>query len=363
VRAARIIRRILAGLLYGAAWLAAAADPSCRVAYDLGSSGIRAGASNSSRIVHVKLDALTLLSAPRQADAAIAPTAMALVALRRKGGFDPGCQHLGGGFSAWRRSLEQNPAALADALARIHAISGVAIVVIPQAREGAYGYQGARQLLGDRLATSHVLDIGGGSLQVSGKDASFGAALGQKLWHAELCRALDRPATGSPCALQPLTDDELATARALLAERLKNIGTSLPGEITMTSISRPVSRGVHPALRTLGASGVDAGGFRLSSLDEAIGKLHGLDTDGVTTLTGISQAHGSYLLSDLLLVEGLLQATGGVSIRVAEVDLTNVPGLLADDRTFAWGNKYGCYLDRLKSDGAAAYASDPASCD
>jgi len=362
VRVPRIIRRILAGLLCGAAWLAAAADPSCRVAYDLGSSGIRAGASNSNRIVHLKLDALSLLSAPHQADEAIAPTAMALVALRRKGGFDPGCRHLGGGFSAWRRSLEQNPAALANALARIHAISGVAIVVIPQAREGAYGYQGARQMLGDRLATSHVLDIGGGSLQVSAKDASFGAALGQKLWHAELCRALDRGAA-NPCALQPLSVDELATARALLAERLKDIGTRLPGEITMTSISRPVSRGVHPALRKLGASGVDAAGFRQSSLGEAINKLHGLDTDGVAALTGISQPHSSYLLSDLLLVEGLLQATGGVSIRVAEIDLTNVPGLLADDRTFAWGNKYGCYLDRLKSDGAAAYASDPASCD
>lgn len=113
----------------------------------------------------------------------------------------------------------------------------------------------------------------------------------------------------------------------------------------------------------LGACGVDAAGFRLSSLGEAINKLYGLDVDGVAALTGISRTHSSYLLSDLLLVEGLLLATGGVAIRVAEIDLTNVPGLLADDRTFAWGNKYGCYLDRLKADGAATYASDPSSCD
>ena len=42
--------------------------------------------------------------------------------------------------------------------ARIHAASAVAVLVIPQLQEGAYGYTGARQLLGDRLTTSHVLD-------------------------------------------------------------------------------------------------------------------------------------------------------------------------------------------------------------
>lgn len=361
MRAARSIRRILLGLLCGAAWLTAAADTSCRIAYDLGSSGIRAGASNSKKLVRTKLDALNLLAAPHSADEAIAPTAMALVGLRKKGRFDPGCRQLGGGFSAWRRALAQDPAALANALARIHAVSGVAIVVIPQAQEGAYGYQGARQILGDRLVTSHVLDLGGGSLQVSGKDGSFGADLGQKLWLAELCRTLGRtPAT--PCVLQPMTGDELAVARTHLANRLKDIGTALPGVITMTSISRPVSRSVYPALRKLDANGVDAGGFRLSSLGEAIGKLHGLDMDAVAGLTGIAPGHSSYLLSDLLLLEGLLQATGGEAIRVAEIDLTNVPGLLMDDRGFSWSMKYGCYLDRLKADGLGAYGSDPESC-
>ncbi len=64
----------------------------------------------------------------------------------------------------------------------------------------------------------------------------------------------------------------------------------------------------------------------------------------------------------MLLVEGLLLATGGETLAVAEIDLTNIPGLLADDKAFAWPAHYGCYLDRLRSLGLAAYASDPASC-
>ena len=64
----------------------------------------------------------------------------------------------------------------------------------------------------------------------------------------------------------------------------------------------------------------------------------------------------------MLLVEGVLLATGGESLRVAEVDLTNLPGLLADDRAFAWEQRHGCYLERLQTLGLDAYASDPATC-
>jgi hypothetical protein len=64
----------------------------------------------------------------------------------------------------------------------------------------------------------------------------------------------------------------------------------------------------------------------------------------------------------MLLVEGLLQATGGEDLEVSEIDLTNLPGLLADDRAFAWRGHYDCYLQRLRQLGLAAYASDPESC-
>jgi hypothetical protein len=359
--ALRIVRRALVGILCSVPWLLAAADTTCRVAYDLGSSGIRAGASNGQGIVRTELDALNLLSEQRRTEEAIAATVAALGELQTKGGFEPACRHIGGGFSAWRLSLERNAQALAGTLARIHAASGVPIIVVPQRQEGAYAYLGARQILGSRLATTHVLDIGGGSLQVSGADTSFGDALGQKLWHAALCRVLGRPAASS-CALQPVTGDELATARSLLAVRLKDIAISLPGAITMTSVSRPVSRGIRPALLKLEVSGVDTGGFRLSSLSQAIEMLHGLRTDEVAALSGIAAPHVNFLLSDLLLVEGLMLATGGDVLRVAEIDLTNVPGLLDDPRIYTWSEKYACYLDRLMSTGIQAYASDPAGC-
>ena len=361
MRASRAISQALVGLVCSAIWLLAAAQTTCRVAYDLGSSGIRAGASNKSGIVRIGLDSLDLLSAPHSAAEAIGRTVAALGELQRKGGFDPECQHLGGGFSAWRLALEKHAVTLAATLGKIQAASGVAIMVIPQTQEGAYGYQGARQMLGDRLVTSHVLDIGGGSLQITGEQGSFGDRLGQKLWQAELCRSLGR-AESLPCQLQPMTDEELAAARALLAGRLQGVRTALPDRITMTAVSRPIRRSVKPALLKLALSGVDASGFSLSAVTQAIDKIHGLRLDKVTKATGIAKPYVNYLLSDLLLVEGLLQATDGDSLRVAEVDLTNVPGLLGDERAYAWSKKYSCYLDRLKSLGLSAYATDPASC-
>jgi hypothetical protein len=50
------------------------------------------------------------------------------------------------------------------------------------------------------------------------------------------------------------------------------------------------------------------------------------------------------------------------SLQVLEADLTNLPGLLADERAYRWADNYACYLSRLDEMGLAAYASDPASC-
>jgi hypothetical protein len=283
VHAAGLFRRVLAGLLCSAIWLSAAADSPCLVAYDLGSSGIRAGASNSGNTVRVELDALRLLAGRHPVEDAVAPTAAALGELRSKGGFDPACRQLGGGFSAWRLALERNAATLAAALARIHAASGVPIVVIPQAQEGAYGYLGAQRILGDRLLTTHVLDIGGGSLQVAGKDSSFGDTLGQKLWQAELCRALGR--SGLPrCALQPLGRDELAAARALLAERLQGIRTALRrGDDDLHQPAGQPRRAAGPAeacrrrrCRGLPSGGGDRGYRKSTARLEETGALTGI---------------------------------------------------------------------------------------
>lgn len=360
MRAARLRHLAAAGLLVLAA-VAAGADEACRIAFDMGSSGIRAGASGSSTTKQADIDYLGPLWAGRGLAETIPPTIAALRDLPEQAGFPAECVKVGGGFSAWRLAAQQNAGELADTLARIETASHTAVLVIPQAQEGAYGYFGAQRLLGERLTTTHILDIGGGSLQVAGATTSYGEALGQKIWHRHLCQEI-RNSEAVPCELQPMTSDELATARTLLVEKLAGVGAALPGPTTMTAISRPVSRGVLPAVARLVPGGTTPSSLQRAALTAAINQLAGATLAETTALVGGSSRHVVYLLSDLLLVEGLLLATDGASLQVAELDLTNLPGLLADDRAFAWGRHYACYLDRLRSLGVDAYASDPASC-
>ncbi len=355
-----IARGFLAGLVFALLASAAAAEGPCRVAFDIGSSGIRAGADNSNVTARGDIDYLGPLWAGRSLEETAAPTITALRDLPEKAGFSPECERVGGGFSAWRMAVAQGAGELAGLLQRIWSASGVAVLVIPQLKEGAYGYFGARQQLGEALKTTHVLDIGGGSLQIAGDQASFGETLGQKVWHRHLCREI-RNSESTPCTLQPMTGDELAMARSLLAEKLKGVASALPEPVSMTAISRPVSRGVLPAVRKLSAGNGDGKNFQRTELTSAVEHLARLSLEETAAELGGS-GHLAWLLSDMLLVEGLLQATGGERLQVAEIDLTNLPGLLADDHAFAWQKHYGCYLERLRSLGLDAYASDPATC-
>jgi hypothetical protein len=355
------VSRYLFGLASALLGVLASANEPCRVVFDMGSSGIRAGASNSEVIVRADIDYLGSLSAGRGLEETIAPTIAALVALPRQAGFSDDCARLGGGFSAWRIALQQDAGNLASNFARIKAASGVAVLVIPQRAEGAYGYVGARQLLGSRLATSHVLDIGGGSLQIAGERAAFGDALGQKIWHRELCQ-LVRNASVQPCQLQPMSDAEVAEARALLKNKLRGVQEALQGPVTMTAISRPVTQGVVPAVERLLDQHFGQNPLPLSGLRAAIGRLVSLTLDETVARLGMPSKYAAYLLSDMLLLEGLMDATGGEPLHIAELDLTNLPGLLADEHAFGWVGRYDCYLERLKYLGLQAYASDPATC-
>lgn len=355
----RVRTRLCAALLGLAAACAASsalAETSCRIAFDIGSSGVRAGASSVDRVVRSDYDYLG--HAPADWDK---PTAAALRELPVRAGFPSGCAEVGGGFSAWRRAADTDRASLLDVMRRIHAATGVAVLVLPQDREAAYGHAGARVLLGARLQTSHVLDIGGGSLQVADAATGQGLPLGQKLWHGALCQAL-RATAATPCALAPLSDSELAHARALLADRLRPLRAALPEAATLTAVSRPVTRGILPALRRLELLGTEATEIGFAALDSAITRLAALDLSAIAAATGAAPAHAAFLLSDLLLVEGVMHAAGSPALSVAEVDLTNVPGLLADERAYAWTSRYACYLDLFSRHGTAAYAADPASC-
>lgn len=354
------LRYFLFGLACGLIAAFGFADESCRVAFDIGSSGVRAGYSGSSVTTHAGIDYLDPLWAGHGLEPVVLPTIGALRNLPEKGRFPADCARVGGGFSAWRLALQQDPAILVAILARIEAASNVTVLVIPQLQEGAYGFYGARRLLGDSLLTSHVLDIGGGSLQIAGEYSAYGEMLGQKVWHQQLCHEIRH--AESSCVLQPMTGDELSAARILLAKKLAGVGATFPGTITMTAISRPVTRGVLPVIERLVPAGTSHNSLQRSAITTAIEQIARLNNIEAGKLMEGTGARVTYALSTMLLVEGVLVATGGDSLQVAEIDLTNLPGLLADDHAFAWHSQYDCYLERLQTLGIDAYASDPATC-
>jgi len=360
------LARLLAAIVISAAPVHAAAageatgPADCRIAFDMGSSGIRAGATDSERTARREFDALGVLWAGK-GPAALAPASIsALRELPNEAKFGSRCAAVGGGFSAWRLALQQDAKGLIETLARIHAESGVAVLVVPADREGAYGHYAARQLLGRRLTTTHVLDIGGGSLQIAGEKRSFAAPLGQKSWHRLLCEHL-RDTTEVPCQLQPMNERDLTRARALIAVRIADAG--LPRETTLTAISRPVSRGLLPAVRQLAATaGEPQSSLRRRELQAAIAQLAPLDLSATIARTGAAPSHAAYLFSDLLLVDGLMRLAADGELHIAEASFSNVPGLLADDQAYAWYGRYACYLQRLADGGIAAFVSDPATC-
>ena len=357
----------LAVLGFGAG--SAAADASCRIAFDIGSSGIRAGLSGPDggaprrehSAPHADIDYLGPQWAGQGLAPVVAPTAAALRDLPEKAGFPSDCVQVGAGFSAWRLALKQDDEATVAALARIRAESGVPVLVIPQPVEGGYGYAAARASLGDRLPTSHVLDIGGGSLQIAGAGGTFGLDLGQKAWHRLLCTEVRRSGQAD-CDLQPLSARDLAKARALLRGQLAGARTALPAGLSLTAISRPVTRGVFPAVARLADLPAAPASLTREQIATAIARLAAMPADEAVRRLDTQPKYLRFLLSDLLLVEGVLAATGSPTIAAADVDLTNLPALLTDDQAYAWGGRYACYLSRLKVWGAGAYYTDPATC-
>lgn len=326
----------------------------------MGSSGIRAGASETPKTTKQELDAIGPLWAGKGIAAIEQASIEALKTLPVEAGFGEDCARVGGGFSAWRLALQQNPATLVETLRNIHVETGVAVLVIPPHQEGAYAYFAAKTVLGDRFNTTHVLDIGGGSLQLAGEQHSFVAALGQKSWHRLLCERL-RDTTEVPCALQPMDDRDLTRARALIAVRLAD--NTLPSSMTMTAISRPVSRGILPAIQQLtNTPPVRQATIKRADITKSIGELAPIDLTATVARAKAAPSHAAYLLSDLILVEGLIGLAADGKLHVAEADLNNLPGLLADERAFAWHGHYDCYLQRLASIGMTAYASDPDTC-
>lgn len=342
------------------AWAGLAHAQDCRIAFDMGSSGVRAATSSMHEGAASSWRDIDLLS-PLMNGQALSPllpaVASALRELPQQAQMPAHCSRLGGGFSAWRLAWRRDGAQLAGQLQDLRQQTGVAVLVIPATVEGRYGHDSAKQALGERLKTSHILDIGGGSMQVAGHDRSFGIELGQKSWQQLLCRSLGRGA--GPCVLLPLQAAELAQARALVAEHLRSLPAEV-GEGTLTAISRPVTRGIRLALRAMGFESDEA--LSLKDLGQAIDRLSATEPAQVSGLTQAPAAFAGFLISDMLLVEGVLRTMQLDTLSLAEASINNLPALLRDDRAFAWARQHDCYVQRLRELGPAAYFSDPAFC-
>ena len=304
------------------------------------------------------MDLLTPLMQGQRLEPLLPAVESALRELPQQAKLPSTCRQLGGGFSAWRLAWRQDGVQLAMQLATLREQTGVAVLIIPASVEGRYGHDSAQQALGSRLQTSHILDVGGGSMQVAGHDRSFGIELGQKTWSYQLCQALSRGA-GTACQLLPLQASELQQARDLVDQKLQ----ALPAEVgrgTLTAISRPVTRGIRSALRGMGMAQGDA--ISLPELSLAIDRLSTRSLDELVQLTQLPVNFASYLVSDMLLVEGVLRAMGLTSLALAETSINNLPALLRDERAFEWAQRHTCYVQRLRELGPSAYFSDPAGC-
>lgn len=352
---------------------AGAAEPAaaCRIGFDIGSSGIRVGATHDHRDGRVAIDYLGDVWADGIIDATDDATVAALTGLG--GG---GCTQVAGAYSAWRLAVERAGAPrVADTLAALHRRSGVAIFVIPQAVEGSYGYVGARRLLGERLTTPFILDIGGGSMQIASAQGGWGTALGQKAWRKLFCTQV-KGNLDATCAPNPVGPDAIARARQVLAPQVEEARASLGIGLRVTAVSAPVVRGIHPLLATLSArhviaGNVDAQGFDRTALDSAVALLAEHDDGGILRVLECG-THGAtplcsgrfaaIMVTDMLLVRTFMEGLAIDRLEVAEADLTNVPGLLADPRAADWAAHYGCYLEALRSRGVDAFTASPQGC-
>lgn len=351
-------------LIAGTAW----AEAPCRIGYDIGSSGIRIGASTGDLAGKASIDYLADVWDDNVIDRTNEQTVAALANLAQ----GRHCPAVAGAYSAWRLAADKGgPDKVAETLRQLNARSGVAIFVIPQAVEGGYGYFAASQALGARLATPFILDIGGGSLQFAASQAGWGAALGQKAWRKQVCAELKHGAP-TDCPPNPVGADASARAEALLAPLVAQARQALGGGFAVTAISAPVVHGIHPILQHLartrpGFPGqVDEHGFDLAALDAALALLSVRDDEAIHALLhGCAACKPQFIrtdVTDMLLLHSFMAGLDIARLEVAEADITNVPGILADAKAAAWAGHYACYLSRLAVQGVGAYDGDPGTC-
>ncbi|MBF0158982.1 MAG: hypothetical protein HQL58_05610 [Magnetococcales bacterium] len=365
-------------LLLSVLWSGIAGASDCRIGFDVGSSGIRVGVAGNPVSARASIDYLADVWPDNEINVTVEATMAALIQLPQTAALPEGCVKVAGGYSAWRLALERgNVTHLVGVLSEIHRRTGVALYVIPQDVEGSYGYHAAKQALGDRLHTPFVLDIGGGSLQIAGITGGWGTHLGQKTWRQLFCQQV-KGSSDASCTTNPVGAKAQEQAATLLADELTAARKQLGSGLSLTAVSAPVVRSIHPVLQFLVnkghivADGVDAAGFSQSALAAAIAVLAPQDDGALDRLLDhcleatqrpiCSTRFIPVLVTDMLLVHALMRGLAVDRIEVAEADLTNVAGILADERALAWSSHYACYLRKLQQVGIDAFKADTRVC-
>jgi hypothetical protein len=353
-----------------------AEDQACRIGFDIGSSGIRVGSNTTGATASVDIDYFSDFWDDMKLDLSIEPTIQALLSLPNQAGLPNNCIAVAGGYSIWRLAMDHAGwSDTAKILENIHRRTGVAIYVIPQEVEGFYGYFAAREILGDNLHTPYILDIGGGSLQIASVDRGWGAALGQRAWQQRFCEMVKNQASDL-CVPNPVGPDASDRSASVLEPQIVEARTILGSGLRMTAVSPAVTKVIHPIVQILAAKklvngAVDEHGFSLQALNEAIILLQEHNDDEILTLIDGCRWNGNqvcntdfveYFVTNMLLVKTLMDGLSIEYLEVGSARINNVPGLLADQRTFDFASHYDCYLMRLKEEGVDAYRSEITSC-
>ncbi|MBF0611835.1 MAG: hypothetical protein G8345_16845 [Magnetococcales bacterium] len=358
--------------------MSAKAD-ECRVGFDVGSSGLRVGTLESKETAKTGVDFLADVWSDNIINLTVDATVEAMTTLPEKIN-KKGCHGVAGGYSAWRYAMEKGkPEQVVETLKEIQSRSGVYLFVIPQDVEGSYGYVAAKEALGDRLTTSHILDIGGGSMQIASKDGGWGTALGQKAWMKLFCEKVKQEKV-DVCQPNPVGKAALETYQSILAPYTFEAKNSLKvdGAFAITAVSTNVVNTTLPVLDHLVnlkksvAGRVTADGFDRQALQGAIALLSNKDDKALlATLDGClwqekAFCDGKFIKSfvtDMLLVHAFMEALGLDWLHVGQANITNIPGILQDSRPLAWSKNYPCYLKRLQEQGSKAFNSDPGTCE
>lgn len=342
--------------LHPGGWATGMVGHPCVVAFDLGSSGIRVGATHSDLIVESRFDYFGAYMKSGSMDGSLSQLVDSLKTLLDKTESNSECRRLAGGFSVWRMSLAKEPDRLKAMLKSIHDTTGVAIFVITQSREGRYAFEAAKAKLGSKLDTTHILDLGGGSFQVSDSSGGVGLQLGQKSVYQLLCQQLKMIRSSAPesdCSLDALSTSELESLRQYMREHLKiqlpDLVCALPHCVkSLTAISRPVTKGVYPMLGKLGM--VSRPGVMLQSeLSAAINSIAPLSLSGLTSKLDLHGNFSQFLISDSIFLEAVTKQFELSEIKVAEVEVNNVYGLSRDITLQSLSSRFDCYLFQISS--------------